>query len=294
MTHSQPADGFRLSYADSGEADLPAVVLLHGWPGDRHDYRAVLPLLAGTYRTVVPDLRGFGESDRPLRDPRTYYGARGQAASVASLITELGLSRPVIAGYDVGSRVAQTLAAEHPGLAAALAVSPPLPGAGTRVLHPDLIGEFWYQYFHRSPVSVGLVDGNRDAVYTYLHYIWSHWGGPGLTVQGPEFDALVDRYALPGAFEASINWYRAGGGTVDSAPRQQAPAPEDRLGLPVRVLWPELDPLFPQAFADRLEEFFSDITVTGVDGVGHFTPLEAPREFAALIDTAFRAGRASR
>jgi pimeloyl-ACP methyl ester carboxylesterase len=81
--------------------------LLHGWPGDsRHDYRSVIPLLEGELRVVAPDLRGFGESDRHLLDPDTFYSPSAQARSIAGLIDELGLVRPVLAGYDVGSRVA--------------------------------------------------------------------------------------------------------------------------------------------------------------------------------------------
>ena len=63
MPTSDAVDGFRLAYDDhSGPGDAAAVLLLHGWPGDRRDYRAVVPLLADRCRVVVPDLRGFGDS----------------------------------------------------------------------------------------------------------------------------------------------------------------------------------------------------------------------------------------
>ena len=97
-------DGFELAYDRAGSG--PAVVLLHGWPGDRTDYRDLLPKLAGC-QVVAPDLRGFGESDKHPADPAAQYDAKAQARSVAALITELGLDRPVVAGYDIGSRIAQ-------------------------------------------------------------------------------------------------------------------------------------------------------------------------------------------
>jgi pimeloyl-ACP methyl ester carboxylesterase len=111
-------------------------VLLHGWPGDRTDYRATLPLLDPAITVVVPDLRGFGDSDRHPVDPTAGYSATAQARSIAGLIAELGLSQPVVAGYDIGSRVAQTLATEHPDHVGRLVLSPPLPGIGSRVLNP--------------------------------------------------------------------------------------------------------------------------------------------------------------
>jgi pimeloyl-ACP methyl ester carboxylesterase len=289
MPRSAPLDGFSLSYTDSEGATGPAaVVLLHGWPGDSGDYRLVTPLLAPDHRVVVPDLRGFGESDRHAGDPDRCYGAAPQAAGVAALIEELGLVRPVVAGYDIGSRVAQRLAADRPDLVGALALSPPLPGIGERVLDPAIVPELWYQYFHRSPLSVPLLDGKRDLVRGYLHHFWTQWSGPEFVVDTPEFEALVDRYSRPGAFEAATNWYRATAGYVRNALAERPPAARERIAVPTHVLWQELDPLFPRAWADRLTEFFSDVTVHEADGVGHFTPLEAPEQFAAAVRAAAR------
>jgi pimeloyl-ACP methyl ester carboxylesterase len=291
MPHSNPVDGFRLAYTDSGPAgaETAAVVLLHGWPGDGTDYRQVAPLLTAEHRVVVPDLRGFGDSDRHVGgDPDRFYSPSAQAASVAALIKELGLVRPVIAGYDIGSRVAQSVAREHPQQVGALALSPPMPGAGRRVLEPDVVPETWYQYFHRSPLSTLLIDGQRDKTHAYLRHFWSHWSAPGFDVDTPQFETLVDRYARPGAFEAATNWYRVGRGYIANAVAEQAPRSTERLTVPVHVLWQELDPLFPRAWADRLEEFFTDVTVHPIDGIGHFTPLEAPDAFAANIRAAIK------
>lgn len=301
MNRSCPVDGFSLAYTDrpavsTGTADgrPPAVVLLHGWPGDSSDYRHVVPLLDPAVRVVVPDLRGFGESDRHLWEPDTYYSPAAQARSVAALIHELDLDRPVVAGYDIGSRVAQTLAAEHPELVGALALSPPLPGAGHRVLDTEIVPELWYQSFHRSPVAVELIDGHPDAVRAYLRHFWSHWSGPHYLVDTPEFEALVDRYARPGAFDAAIRWYRVGGGYLSKALAEQAPAPSARIHTPTQVLWQELDPLFPRSWADRLDEFFTDVTVHHADGVGHFTPLEAAEAFTATVAAALASARSTR
>src|SRR5512132_4119160 len=112
MRHSDPVDGFRLAYDRAGSG--PAVLLLHGWPGDRTDYRAVVPRVTAAVEAIVPDLRGFGESDRHPAEPRSQYTAAAQARSLIALIGELGLSRPVLAGYDIGSRIAQAVARERP------------------------------------------------------------------------------------------------------------------------------------------------------------------------------------
>jgi pimeloyl-ACP methyl ester carboxylesterase len=101
MPRSAPVDKFRLSYDRSGSGD--PVILLHGWPGDRTDYRTLAPALTDSCDVVVPDLRGFGESDKHPADPAEQYDAAAQARSVAGLISELGLERPVLAGRAPGS-----------------------------------------------------------------------------------------------------------------------------------------------------------------------------------------------
>jgi pimeloyl-ACP methyl ester carboxylesterase len=289
MPRSTPVDDFCLAYSEHGEPSAQTVVLLHGWPGDSHDFRLVVPLLEDRFRVVVPDLRGFGESDRHLLDPDTFYTPSAQARSIASLIDELQLIRPIVGGYDIGSRVAQTLAKEYPTSVGALAVSPPLPGAGHRVLDGKVIPELWYQYFHRSPLSVQLLDGQRANIRAYLHHFWRHWSGPDFVVDTPEFEQLVDRYSRPGAFESASNWYRVGAGYIANALNEQPPQAPDRLSLPVHVLWQELDPIFPRSWSDGLDVFFSDATLHKVDGIGHFTPLEAPRGFADIVIAAARA-----
>ena len=69
---------------------------------------------------------------------------------------------------------------------------------------------------------------------------------------------------------------------------ERTPAPEDRIAVPTTVLWPEHDPLFPLAWSDRIGEFFSDFELVVLDGVGHFSPLEAPDRIAAATARALR------
>ena len=281
MRQEIAVDGFRLAYERHGEG--PPVVLLHGWPGDRTDYREVVPRLASAADVVVPDLRGFGASDKHPADPGEQYGAAAQARSIIGLIGELGLDRPVLAGYDVGSRIAQALARDRPDLVRALVISPPVPGIGERILTPDAQREFWYQPFHRLDLAERLIDGPPDAVREYLRHFWTHWSGPAFTPAEDHLDHLVAAYAEPGAFLASIAWYRAGAGAVAHSLSERAPRPADRITTPTTVLWPEHDPLFPYAWSDRIPEFFADATILHAKDTGHFTPLESPEPFATAL-----------
>ncbi|MET3806558.1 pimeloyl-ACP methyl ester carboxylesterase [Nakamurella sp. UYEF19] len=247
MLTTAPIDGFRLADDRLGDSrgGGQAVVLLHGWPGDRTDYRELAGLLADTFDVIVPDLRGFGASDKHRVDPAEGYSAVAHARSVVGLVDELDLRRPVIAGYDIGSRIAQAVARDHPDVVGSLMVSPPLPGIGDRILGPPSQPEFWYQGFQRLPLSDELIDGNRDAVRNYLRHFWNHWSGPDFTVSADDLEQLVDNYCVPGAFTSSVAWYRAGAGAIAVSLAEIPPAPEDRIVTPTTVLWPEHDPLFP-------------------------------------------------
>ncbi len=286
MRQDTAVDGFRLAYERAGAG--PGVLLLHGWPGDRTDYRAVAPLVSRDADVIVPDLRGFGESDKHEADPAKQYNAAAQARSVAGLIEELAPGPVVAAGYDVGSRIAQAIARDRPDLVCALVIAPPLPGIGDRILAPQAQREFWYQAFHNLELSTRLIDGRPDAVREYLRHFWSHWSGPGYEPDGDHLDHLVSVYGPPGAFAASIAWYRAGAGSVAASLAEQVP--EHRIETPTTVLWPEYDPLFPREWSDRIHDFFADARLTWLDGAGHFSPLEAPGEFAAAVTAAARTG----
>ena len=161
-------------------------------------------------------------------------------------------------------------------------ISPPLPGVGTRVFGPGPLREFWYQAFHRLPLSAELIDGNPDAVRAYLRHFWEHWSGAVHGVRGaPRPPGL--RLRPPGAFTASVQWYRSGAGTTTTAAAETAPSPEDRLATPAVVLWPEHDPLFPREWSDRIDAFFSRARLRFVDGAGHYAPLEYPAVIAEEV-----------
>src|SRR6266516_2025724 len=163
MRQQAAIDGFQLAYERTGSG--PAVLLLHGWPGDRTDYRAVVPLVSRAADVIVP----------------------------------------------------------------ALVIAPPLPGIGDRILAPQAQREFWYQAFHNLGLPAELVDGQPDAVRAYLRHFWSHWSGPAYEPDDEHLDHLVSVYGPPGAFTASIAWYRAGAGSVAASLAEKAPAPQDRI-----------------------------------------------------------------
>jgi len=91
------------------------LILLHGFPQNHMCWETVAPVLARHFDVIVPDLRGYGESDAPADDPgHTVYSKRTMAADVVGLMDALGLERAHILGHDRGARVAYRLALDHP------------------------------------------------------------------------------------------------------------------------------------------------------------------------------------
>ena len=141
-----------VAYAETGPADGPVVILLHGWPYDIHSYDEVAPLLAAKgYRVLMPYARGYGDtrflSEKTLRN--------GQPAALASDVIDfmdaLKIKQAVLGGYDWGARSADIVSALWPERVKALvSVSGYLIGnqaAGKNPLPPKAEFQWWYQFY---------------------------------------------------------------------------------------------------------------------------------------------------
>ena len=259
-------------------ADEKSVLLLHGWPGTSDDFHLVRRLLSADIRVVAPDLTGYGEAFEG-KLPIDEATADAHADRLVEIINSHNLKRPIVAGYDIGSRIAQSIALNSPDKIGGLVVTPAYPGIGNRIAAPELQPIFWYQHFHRLDVAGDTLDGNRSALTAYIKHFLSSWSYTADIVSGDRFEKLIDYYVRPDAFRASIAWYSANRGYTASG----------KITVPTTMLWPEQDPLFPIEWADRLSEFFTDVTLTAVPNCGHFVPLEAPEFFASAILNHIRA-----
>ncbi|MBI0383631.1 alpha/beta fold hydrolase, partial [Streptomyces albiflaviniger] len=91
--------------------DGPPVLLLHGYPQTHMIWHHIAPALAATHRVVLADLRGYGDSDKPVSDAEhTPYSKRAMARDQLLVMRELGFDRFAVVGHDRGGRVAHRLA----------------------------------------------------------------------------------------------------------------------------------------------------------------------------------------
>jgi pimeloyl-ACP methyl ester carboxylesterase len=106
--HTASVNGIQMHYVIGGHGD--PVVLLHGWPETWYEWRHVMPALAKNYTVIAPDLRGLGDSSKPL----TGYDGKTLAEDIHQLVTQLGFKTIFLVGHDIGSFVVYPYAAEHP------------------------------------------------------------------------------------------------------------------------------------------------------------------------------------
>ncbi|MER6504405.1 alpha/beta hydrolase [Streptomyces sp. NPDC001455] len=108
----------RLFYTDEGEGDT-AVLLVHGWGCDSHDWSwQIGPLVDAGFRVIAPDNRGHGRSSVP----REGFDSTDFATDLAGLVSLLRVGRVIAVGHSQGGAIVSTLAVEHPDLVAAAVV----------------------------------------------------------------------------------------------------------------------------------------------------------------------------
>ncbi|MGC4049819.1 MAG: alpha/beta hydrolase [Paludibaculum sp.] len=117
--HRVEADGVSVFYRAAGPVDGPVVLLLHGFPTSSFQFRALMPLLAGDYRVIAPDLPGFGFTEVP--ESRGYqYSFDSLARTLGAFTEALGLERFAMYVFDYGAPTGFRLALAHPERVAAI------------------------------------------------------------------------------------------------------------------------------------------------------------------------------
>ena len=252
-----------LSVIDAGEG--PAVVLLHGFPDRATLWRPQIDaLVAAGYRVIAPDLRGFGDSDRP--DDVAAYRLRHSVADVLALLDERGVERAAVAGHDFGSVVGWALAMRSDRVTRYAALSVGHPEA-FRAAGLEQRALSWYMLWFRFP---GVAEEALPADDWALLRRWLHRG-----VDDELTRTHIADLARPGALTAGLNWYRA---TVD--PRtfaDEAPLGLPRLTIPVLGMLGTADVALGEAqmtgSARYLDAPFTYVPVPGGD---HWLPARQP------------------
>lgn len=252
----------------------PGMVLLHGYPQTGHMWRKVMPALAERFTVVAPDLRGYGDSDRPAAG----YDKRTMAADVAALIEALGLAPVVLVGHDRGARVAHRFALDHPTLLTRLVlldIAPTYDVFASTDQHSARVR--WHWFFHQVPDLPEALTAGREEIY--LRYLYRAWSLDPAAIEEEAIAEYVRCFRQPGAMRAAFDDYRAGATTDlehDAADRHR------KVQAPTLVLWGVAGR--PAQATDMLAVWRARcerVEGHAVSDSGHFIPEEQPQ---AVID----------
>jgi pimeloyl-ACP methyl ester carboxylesterase len=242
------------------------VLLIHGWPDSGHLWRNQVPFLTGHgFRVIVPDMRGFGRSDRPAGvDDYTLSCAVGD---IVGILDALGVKAAHVVGHDWGAAVAWFTAMFLPERVMKVAVLSVGHPRAPRTMRQNELS--WYQLLFQ-------FEGIAEATIQFDDWAWlrEFLRGDG------DLARYIEDLSRPGALTASLNWYRA-----NLAPRMPGNRPQlPPVTAPTLGIWSTNDYYLD---GERMEN--SGVCVDGpwryevISGASHWIPLDAPDRLNELL-----------
>jgi pimeloyl-ACP methyl ester carboxylesterase len=244
-----------------------AVVLLHGCPDSGRLWRNQGPALAGAgFRVIVPDLRGYGRSDKP--EAVEAYALSQIAGDVTAILADLEIDRAHIVGHDWGAALAWALAFFAPDRVDHLVVlSVGHPATFRRTL--EQCEKSWYMLLFQFPgiAERWLAEDN-----------WANlrrWG------RHPDADQVIADLEANGSLTPGLNWYRANvpPGSWTGPPLQLPPVQAPAMGV-----WSTGDVALTETqMTDSAQNVAGPWRYERLDGPGHWLQLDAPDQLNALL-----------
>ena len=248
-----------MHYVIGGQGD--PVVLLHGWPQTWYEWRHVMPALARNYTVIVPDLRGLGDSSKPVDG----YDGNTTAEDIHQLVIQLGFRDIFLVGHDLGAFISYSYAAAHPNEVSRLVIlDVPIAGTG-----PALnLTRLWHIPFHMvRDIPETLVEGKERE---YLTWFYRNGAYNPAAITEEDIDEYVSHYSAPGGMRAGFEYYRALPINVEQTKEYS----KVKLPMPVLVLGGEYS--FGSAALDSMKSLATDVRGGIVPLSGHWIPEERP------------------
>ncbi|MBB6553853.1 alpha/beta fold hydrolase [Nonomuraea rubra] len=271
------ADGVALNVAVGGSGS--PVVLLHGFPQTHLMWRHVAADLAADHTVICPDLRGYGDSDKPADTDGLAYSKRTMAADVVALARALGHDRFALAGHDRGALVAVRAGLDHPDVITHLASLDVLPTLDSwEVMQGRSAAVGFHLYLMAQPPGLpeAMISGAADAFFGYFLDLWAN--DPNAIPADVRAAYLkASREAVP----SIVADYRATA-TVDVEHDEADREAGNKLTMPVTVLQQDWGAALGFDAAGRWRAWAADLEHRTVS-CGHFMAEEAPAEVVKAL-----------
>jgi haloacetate dehalogenase len=268
------SQGIKINTIKLGKGE--PLLLLHGYPQTHVMWHKILPLLAEYFTVVATDLRGYGDSSKPLiEDDRTAYSKRAMAADQVEVMSQLGYDRFYLVGHDRGARVAHRLTLDYPEKVKKLAFLDIIP---TYYLYSNSDREFATAYYHwffliqPHPLPETLIGANPEY---FLRHCLQSWGRNFSAFTDAALAEYIRCFSDVHTIRASCEDYRASA-TIDLVDDEADL--DKKITCPLLVLWGS------QGIIGRKYDVLEIWRERAIDVIGktidcgHFLPEEAPKE----------------
>jgi pimeloyl-ACP methyl ester carboxylesterase len=262
--HTVQLPDVRLHYVIGGEGE--PVVLLHGWSQTWYEWRRIMPALAERYTVIAPDLRGLGDSSKPLGG----YDKVTAAGDIHELVRALGYESVRLVGHDHGAAVAYAYAATYRDEVSRLAfLEMALMGAGGELGMDNSQGRgLWHLSFQGAgEIAEALIRGRERM---YLSWFYKNFLYDPTAISEEDVDEYVRTYAAPGGLR--LEYYQAF--QQDAADNRELM--KRKLTIPVLAVGG--DSCLGTLAADCMRVVADDVRGVVIERCGHFVPEERPQE----------------
>jgi len=258
--------GIRMFVQDEGAGE--PVLLLHGWPDTHLLWRNQVPALtAAGYRTIAPDLRGFGATDKPA--DVSEFGLLQVVGDVLGLLDRIGVERAHVVGHDWGGVIGCVLAAMAPGRVSSLTCLSVGHPAAFRGAGWEQRQKSWYMLLFQFPGVAEQWLAQDD--FANLR----SW------VQHPAIEEVVTRLKAPGALTASLGLYRA---VMPPESLLAGPAALPPIRVPTMGVWSTDDIAVTEAAMTGTQRYVvGGWRYERIEGAGHWMQLDAPDRVNDLL-----------
>jgi pimeloyl-ACP methyl ester carboxylesterase len=252
-------NGVNIHYVIGGSGE--PLVLVHGFGQNWYMWNRLLPELSKHFTVIAPDLRGVGESDKPVGG----YDKKTMATDIHELVKHLGYKSIKLAGHDIGLMVAYAYAAQYGSEVKKVALLDALlPGVDP--VWADLSGKLWWFGFFARPIAGDLVNGKARE---FLTDFWPVVGHKNDAFTKEETDEFVRAYSVPGATTGSFHWF--GAFPQDAIDNKELM--KHKLAMPLLAMGAEFQSA--SFLADHCQLVAADVKEVKIMGAGHWVVQEA-------------------
>lgn len=274
-------NGVALHVATGGKGT--PIVLLHGFPETHMAWRYVAPELIKDFTVVCPDLRGYGQSEKPHGDEQHInYSKRTMAKDIYELMKHLGHEKFAVAGHDRGGLVGFRLALDYPEAVTHLLVLDVIPTIDMWENLHGIFGVFGYHQFFLAQPSDFPEKMLQAGAKTFLDHTLNSWCKHPEALPADIREEYLKAFSDPKSLHAICEDYRAGAfvdGGHDAKDREAG----KKISIPTTALWQ--DPKGMQLPFDPLKtwQFWAPHATGKAIDAGHFLAEETPDEVVGAI-----------